>query len=109
MANHDKELLKFAVNELSSIPGMTIFGPLAPKLQSGIVLFEIKGIDSGDLAVALSEYKDIAVRSGFMCAEPIVRSINEKGLCRASFYIYNTKDDIITLSESLSELAKTMR
>ncbi|MEM4257290.1 MAG: cysteine desulfurase [Candidatus Diapherotrites archaeon] len=106
---HDKSLLDFAIAKLTNIEDIVIYGPKDEKLQSGIILFEIKNVDSGDLAIALSEYKNIAVRSGFMCAEPIIRNINPNGLCRASFYIYNNKKDIETLAETIQELSKGLR
>lgn len=106
---HDKALLDFAISKLSEIVGLKIYGPLDSRFQSGIVLFEVKGLDSGDLAIALAEFRDIAVRSGFMCAEPVVRSINPNGLCRASFYVYNGKDDVNVLCDAVSELVKGLK
>lgn len=106
---HDTELLKFAIEKMENIGGIEIYGTCDTSTHTGNILFEIGKIDSVDLGIALDEAKNIAVRSGFMCAEPIIRSLNPKGLCRASFYIYNTKNEIGIFADELQNMASSFR
>jgi cysteine desulfurase/selenocysteine lyase len=107
--DHEKELLKTAFNEMEKIEGIKFKCPKNPEKQAGIILFDIEGLDTLDIGVALDESKNIAIRTGFHCAEPIVRSINPKGLARASFYIYNTKSEIETFANELNKICTTFR
>jgi cysteine desulfurase/selenocysteine lyase len=103
---HEIELTKYALDTISSIPKIKIYGTKNPETQAGIVLFESKGLEAHDLALALDESANIAIRSGMLCAEPFVGSINPNGLDRASFYFYNTKEEIDIFTEELQKIVK---
>lgn len=103
---HEIELTKYALDAISKIPKIKIYGTKNPETQGGIVLFEHSKLEAHDLALALDESANIAIRSGMLCAEPFVGSINEKGLCRASFYFYNTKEEIDVFVRELQKIVK---
>ena len=67
-------------------------------------MFDSPKLEPHDLALALDEAENIAVRSGMHCAEPLVSELNPKGLCRASFYLYNTKGEVDLLGETLRKV-----
>jgi len=107
---HEKILLDYAfkrIQEINSGNKIKIYNPNNPEKQVGVILFEAKGIECHDLALALDEHSNIAIRSGMHCAEPLVSSFNPKGLDRASFYLYNTKQEIDAFIEALEEIIKT--
>jgi len=106
---HEKELLKIAFSEMEKIEAIKFTCPKDPEKQAGIILFDIEGLDTLDIGVALDESKNIAIRTGFHCAEPIVRSINPKGLARASFYFYNTKSEVEIFANELNKICSTFR
>jgi cysteine desulfurase/selenocysteine lyase len=75
--------------------------------QGGIVLFNSKALEPHQLALTLFELNNIAVRSGMHCAEPLISKLNEKGLCRASFYFYNTEQEVDVFVETLKSIIST--
>jgi len=106
---HDQKLLRHAFKKMSEIEGLNLYGTKDENKQRGILLFEVSGVDPIDLATALDEAKNIAIRSGMHCAEPIVSSINEHGLCRVSFYLYNTIEEINTFTDQATAITKSMK
>ena len=91
---HEKELSEYAINLLGDIDGLKIYGTDKPGIRRiGIIPFNIRGIDAGDLASILDSH-EIAVRSGHHCAIPLMRVFGIKETIRASFYLYNTKEEI---------------
>jgi cysteine desulfurase/selenocysteine lyase len=103
---HEKELTKLALEEVSKIPGIKMFCPMDAEKQCGIILFESNKLNAHDLSMALSESESIFIRSGMHCAEPLVSSLNKDGLARASFYIYNTKEEVLNFVEALKRMQK---
>lgn len=104
---HEKELTKYTLDRMQEIDGIKIFTPKNEEKQVGIILFEAKKIEAHDLALTLDEYANIAIRSGMHCAEPLVSSLNPKGLDRASFYLYNSKEEIDAFIEALKTIVKS--
>jgi cysteine desulfurase/selenocysteine lyase len=103
---HERALTKKCLSALLGIDGVRVFGPKNDALQGGIVLFDFPKVGCHELALALDEAAHIAIRSGMHCAEPIVTTLNPKGVCRASFYLYNTSEEIEVLTEQLAVLSK---
>ncbi len=97
----DSELLEYATFELKKIKGVEIFGDINNK--GPIISFTLEGIHAHDLAQLLSE-KNIAVRPGHMCAQPLVDKTNKDALTRISFLAYNTKKEIEIFINSLKEI-----
>ncbi len=104
--NHEKKLTARCLEALGQVEGLDMHCPRDPEKQAGVILFGVQGVDPLDLGVALDEGRNIAVRTGFMCAEPIVRSVNPKGLVRASFYVYNTTGEIDALAEGVAAISR---
>ena len=71
--------------------------------QGGIVLFNLKKIDCHDTAMLLND-EGIAIRSGMHCAEPLISKYNDEGLTRASFYLYNTIEEVEYFISKLKEI-----
>lgn len=101
---HDKELTQYALEKLDCIKEISIHNPKDPRKQGGIILFDTPKMAAHELALALDEIANIAVRSGMHCAEPLVSSINPDGVCRASFYLYNTQEEIDLLAKTLETI-----
>jgi cysteine desulfurase/selenocysteine lyase len=89
---HEKELLSYALERFSDLPWVKIYGPRDSE-RVGVVSFNIEGVHPHDVAGVLDE-DGIAVRSGHHCAQPLMKRLGMEGAVRASFYLYNTREDI---------------
>ncbi len=101
IAEHERALLNFATERLRQIPGLRIFGDAGDK--GAIISFAIEGIHGLDLASML-DTKGVAIRSGHLCAMPLVRYFGQKSFCRVSFGLYNTYEEIERFIEYLREI-----
>ena len=103
---HEQELVSYGLSQLSKIKGITIYGPSEAAQRSGVISFNLGSIHPHDLGTVLDE-DGIAVRAGHHCSQPLMRRFGVSGTTRASFYVYNTKDEIDKLVRSLDR-AKTL-
>jgi cysteine desulfurase/selenocysteine lyase len=104
---HENELTKYALQRLQEIPEMKIFGP-TNGTRSGVVSFQFADVHPHDLATFLDS-QSIAIRSGHMCAMPLMTYLKVPAVARISFYIYNTHaeiDKFITALEKAKEVFK---
>jgi cysteine desulfurase/selenocysteine lyase len=101
---HEKSLVQYAYQKLSAIPEVTIYGP-KPANRSGLVSFTVKGIHAHDLATFLDK-EGVAIRAGHHCAMPLHHKLKIDATARASFYIYNTKQDVDKLAKALQLILK---
>lgn len=101
----EHELTEYAMQELLKLDYITICGPRDMSIHSGTISFNIKGIHPHDVASVLDSNK-VCVRSGNHCAQPLHASMGIDSTCRASFYIYNTKEDVDRLIEALNKTKK---
>jgi len=101
IAAHDRKLTAYAMEYMSEIEGLTIYGPSADK-RSAVVTFNIDGVHPHDTATAL-DTEGIAVRAGHHCAQPLMRWLDVTATARASMYVYNTEDDIDKLVSGLTK------
>lgn len=90
---HIQQLMEEALPRLQMIEGVTIYGPHCPDEHEGIIAFNFDGIHPHDAATAL-DMEGIAVRAGHHCAQPLMRQLQTPATVRASFYLYNTKEDV---------------
>lgn len=91
IANHEKELKKYAIERLvNEVPEITIYNKDS---ESGIIAFNYKGVHAQDMGTLLASY-GICVRTGEHCAKLLHNEIGVNSTVRASFYIYNTKEDV---------------
>ncbi|MFA9456662.1 cysteine desulfurase [Halalkalibacter sp. AB-rgal2] len=97
IARHDHELAQYAAERLTDIEGMAIYGP---KQRTGLVTFNIDDVHPHDVATVL-DTEGIAVRAGHHCAQPLMKWLDVTATARASFYLYNTKEDIDALVAGL--------
>ena len=105
---HIKELSSNMQDRLSEIPGIIIYGPNDPqKSIFGFSLSNETKINPHDIALFLDE-SNIAVRSGFLCAHPLVKSINPDGIIQASLHAYNSMIDIDNLVNTLRIICKQL-
>ena len=94
---HEHELAQYALERLSEVDGVTIYGP---KHRAGLVTFNIEDVHPHDVATVL-DVEGIAVRAGHHCAQPLMKWLKASSTARASFYLYNTKEEIDTFVDSL--------
>lgn len=100
---HGQKLLHYAMNRLSEIPGMTIHGEA--ERRGSVLSFSVENVHPHDLAQFLDQ-DGVAVRAGHHCAQPIMTKLGVSSTARASFYIYNTKNDIDALVQSIINTKK---
>jgi len=100
IAEHEHKLVAYALEKMQTIEGMTIYGPLDAAKRSGLVTFNISDVHPHDVATVL-DAEGIAVRAGHHCAQPLMRWLKASATARASFYLYNTEEDIDKLVEGL--------
>jgi cysteine desulfurase/selenocysteine lyase len=98
---HDHELAVRAVERLSEIPGIRIFGPR--QARGGLVSFVLPGVHAHDV-ITLADHHGIALRGGHHCTQPLMKKLGVPSTARASFYFYNTLDEIDRLIVALQEI-----
>ncbi|MEC3884549.1 cysteine desulfurase [Halobacillus sp. HZG1] len=94
---HEEKLASYAIKEMNKVDGMTIYGP---EHRAGLVTFNLSDVHPHDLATVL-DAEGIAVRAGHHCAQPLMRWLEVSATARASFYLYNTEEDIDKLVAGL--------
>ncbi|EAD3477607.1 cysteine desulfurase [Listeria monocytogenes] len=97
---HEQALASYAIEEMSKIEGITIYGPKDASKRCGLVTFNLEGAHPHDIATILDE-DGIAIRAGHHCAQPLMKWLDVSSTARASFYIYNTKEEIDALIDGL--------
>ena len=97
---HDLELTEIALERLGDVPGVSIQGPNTTEDRGGAVSMTMEGIHAHDLATILDE-GGVSVRAGHHCAKPLMRRLGVAATARASFYVYNTVEDIDALVKGL--------
>ena len=95
--DHERELTKFALEELNRVENIKLHG--SAKNRGGVISFTLKDIHSLDLAQFLNE-DNIAIRVGHHCAQPLLNKLGETSTARISFYLYNDDSDIDSNTES---------
>ena len=103
--DYERELTAYALEKVSKVGGITIYGPKDPSSRVGVIAFNLGDIHAHDLASILDE-DGIAIRSGHHCAQPLMEYLDVPATSRASFYIYNTKEEIDTFIVSLEKARK---
>jgi cysteine desulfurase/selenocysteine lyase len=94
---HEHKLVQYAMERLSEVDGLTIYGP---KHRAGLVTFNIDDVHPHDVATVL-DVEGIAVRAGHHCAQPLMRWLKVSATARASFYLYNTEEEVDAFVEGL--------
>ena len=98
----EHEVISYARQELSKLDYLTLYTTPNKENHSSVISFNIKGVHPHDVASILDS-EGVCVRSGNHCAQPLMRFLGIDSTCRASFYIYNTKDDVDKLVKALDK------
>ena len=97
---HERDLTAYALERLPEIPGITLFGPPELDRRGGVVAFAIEGIHPHDIA-ELCDREAVCVRAGHHCAQPLMRVLGVGATARASFGVYNARDEVDRLVDAL--------
>lgn len=97
---HEQDLIAYVFPKLQAIEGLKIYGSQDLAKRSGVISFNLGDLHPHDLATAL-DYEGVAVRAGHHCAQPLIQYLEVPATARASFYLYNTKEDCDKLIEAL--------
>ena len=97
---YEQEIVTVAIDRLRQLPGVATHGPDTDVNRAGVVSFVVDGIHPHDVSALLDE-RGVAVRAGHHCAQPLMKVLGATATTRASFYIYNTMDDIDRLIEGI--------
>jgi cysteine desulfurase/selenocysteine lyase len=104
---HGAELTEYADEMLSEVPGLTRYGPKGPN-QLGIVSFNLEGVHPHDVGTIVDRC-GVAIRAGHHCCQPLMRRLKVAATARASFYLYNNRDDVDALVAALGEANRIFR
>ena len=105
----EKELLHYALPRLRELPFIELYGcDTRRNNKTGIITFNVKDVHPHDVATIL-DAQGVAIRAGHHCAQPLMRYLGQNATCRASFYLYNTKEDVDRWIQALKEVRKVMR
>ncbi len=105
IAAHDDVLSRYAMEKLSALPGIRIIGPRVGAPRSGLVSFAFEHVHAHDVVTFANE-DGIALRGGHHCNQPLMRKLGLASTSRASFYVYNTEEEIDRLAKSLQRILK---
>lgn len=105
----EQDLLDYALPRLRELPFIELYGCDSRRdNKTGIITFNVKGVHPHDVATIL-DAQGVAIRAGHHCAQPLMRYLGQNATCRASFYLYNTKEDIERWIAALHEVRRVMR
>jgi cysteine desulfurase/selenocysteine lyase len=104
VAEHEQEMVAYALERLEEIPGVKVLGPVAEK-KGGVASFTLDGVHPHDVAQILDTY-GVAVRAGHHCAQPLHEKFGITATSRASFYIYNVKEELDKLVSGIYQVKK---
>ncbi|MCE9647475.1 MAG: cysteine desulfurase [Chloroflexi bacterium] len=107
IAAHEHEITEYALERLEEIPGVKLFGPSADK-KGGVAAFTLEGVHPHDVAQILDQ-DGIAVRAGHHCAQPLHEKFGIPATSRASFYLYNTKEEVDLLVNGIYKVKEMFK
>ena len=99
---HEQELTQYALDKMGHIPGITIYGPEDPKTRGAVVAFNVGDVHPHDIGQVLDSY-GVATRAGHHCAQPLMRVLGVGSTVRASFYLYNSEEDVDVLVDAVNK------
>lgn len=103
--DHERVLTAYALERMREVEGITTYGPSDPAGRVGVIAFNLGDIHAHDLASILDE-EGIAIRSGHHCAQPLMEFLDVTAASRASFYIYNTREEVDVFINALEKARK---
>jgi cysteine desulfurase/selenocysteine lyase len=105
---HEMSLTEYALKRLREVPGLKIFGPPIAEDRGGVISFHLEGAHAHDIASIL-DAEGIAVRAGHHCAQPLMERLKVSATTRASFYVYNTEEEVDRLVAALERVREVFR
>lgn len=99
---YERSLVDYALPKLLSIKELTVYGPHDPEKHTGVISFNLDNLHPHDLATGL-DMEGVAVRAGHHCVQPLMKYLKTPATARASFYLYNNKDDVDKLVDGIIE------
>jgi cysteine desulfurase / selenocysteine lyase len=105
---HEIDLTEYALESILSINHLTVYGPKDPNYRGGVISFNIADIHPHDLATIMNDH-GIAIRSGHHCAQVLMQRLDVPATSRASFYIYNTKEEIDKFVNAIKEAGRIFK
>ena len=102
---HERELLGYALDRMVDVPGITIYGPEDRSIRGGVLSFSLDGVHPHDIGQVLDSH-GVAIRAGHHCAQPVMAALRIPATARASFYIYNTREEIDALVRATHEVVQ---
>ena len=102
---HERELTRYALEQMQTIDGIRIFGPKEPEKRDAVISFLVGDIHHLDMGTLLDRL-GIAVRTGHHCAEPLMQRLGVNGTVRASLALYNTKEEIDSLVSGIKRVSQ---
>jgi cysteine desulfurase/selenocysteine lyase len=105
IAQHERTITRYALDRLTEVPDLKIYGPQDVRLRGGAVSFELADIHPHDIATILDQ-EGIAIRAGHHCARPLMQYLDVPATARASFYLYNVPEEIDKLVAALMNARK---
>ena len=98
---HESTLTQYAYEQMAQIEGIDIYGPPKDR-RAGVITFNLDDVHAHDVATAV-DTEGVAVRAGHHCAQPLMKWLGQSSTARASFYVYNTKEDVDQFVEALKQ------
>ena len=105
---HEIDITNYAIKTITDVKGVIVYGPSSSNHRGGIVSFNIGDIHPHDLATIMNDH-GLAIRSGHHCAQVLMERLNVAATSRASFYIYNTKEEVDIFINALEEARRLFR
>jgi cysteine desulfurase/selenocysteine lyase len=105
---HEIDLTEYALESILSINHLTVYGPRDPNYRGGVISFNFADIHPHDLATIMNDH-GIAIRSGHHCAQVLMQRLDVPATSRASFYIYNTKEEIDKFVNAIKEAGRIFK
>ena len=99
---HEKKLTQYAMDRLGLIQGISVYGTKDPSHRGAVISFNVDTIHPHDIGQVLDSY-GVATRAGHHCAQPLMRILGVGSTVRASFYLYNSEDDVDKLITALDQ------
>jgi cysteine desulfurase / selenocysteine lyase len=99
ISDHEHAVMSYALDRLEEIPGVWVFGPEA-KYKGGVTSFTLEGVHPHDISQILDQY-GVAIRAGHHCAMPLHEKFNLPATARASYYLYNTQEEVDRMIEAI--------
>ena len=105
IAKHEADLTRYAMERMMQIDGMRIFGPQNPDMKDAVISFQLRDIHHLDMGTLLDRL-GIAIRTGHHCAQPLMDRLGVAGTARASFALYNTREEIDIMIAGIERVSK---